>query len=117
MPRSLPTYLADIQLSIGAIEEFTNGRTLEQFEQDRMLRSAVRGELMIVGEAVNQLLRRFPETETRIRTARRIVDFRNLLIHEYGEVDDKVVWSIVIGSMPSLKEDIEAWLETFPKDT
>jgi uncharacterized protein with HEPN domain len=80
-----------------------------------MLRSAVRGELMIIGEAVNQLLRQFPETGTKFRTARRIVDFRNLLIHEYGEVDDKVVWSIVIGSMPSLKEDIEAWLATFPK--
>ena len=116
MPRSLPTYLADIQLSISAIEEFTQRQTLEQFERDRMLRSAVRGELMIIGEAVNQVLRHFPETGDRIRTARRIVDFRNLLIHEYGEVDDRVVWSIVVGSLPSLKEDVESWLNTFPTE-
>jgi uncharacterized protein with HEPN domain len=109
MPRSLQTYLADLQLSIEAIEEFTRDRDFQSFEQNRMLRSAVRGELMVIGEAMNQMLRHFPETTTRIGLARRIVDFRNLLIHEYGEVDDQVVWSIVIGYLPSLQAEIKAW--------
>jgi uncharacterized protein with HEPN domain len=62
-----------------------------------MLRSAVRGELMVIGEAMNQMLRHFPETTARIGLARRIVDFRNLLIHEYGEVDDQVVGASSLG--------------------
>ena len=90
MPRSRDTYLADIQLSIEAIEEFTRNEDLEGFASDKMLRSAVRGELMIIGEAISQMLQHFPETSVRITSARRIVDFRNLLIHEYGEVDDKI---------------------------
>ncbi|WP_213805644.1 HepT-like ribonuclease domain-containing protein [Granulicella sp. dw_53] len=75
-----------------------------------MLRSAVRGELMIIGEAMNQMLHHFPETNDRVTLARRIVDFRNLLIHEYGEVDERVVWSIVITSLPSLKDEVDSWM-------
>ena len=74
MPRSLQTYLADIQLAIDAIEDFTRGRTFDDFEQNRRLRSAVRGELMIIGEAMSQMLHHFPETDLKISLSRRIVE-------------------------------------------
>jgi uncharacterized protein with HEPN domain len=110
MPRSIRTYLADVQLSIEAIEEYTQGKNLADIEQNRMLRSAVRGELMIIGEAISQMLHHFPETSEQIKPARRIVDFRNLLIHEYGEVDDSVVWSTITSALPILKADVNAWI-------
>jgi uncharacterized protein with HEPN domain len=111
MPRSLQMYLADLQLSIEAIEEFTQGKSQEDFEREKMLRSAVRGELVVIGEAMSQMLHHFPETGERVGRARRIVDFRNLLIHEYGEVDEAILWSIVIDSLPELKIEIQNWID------
>ncbi len=88
MPRrSRETYLWDIVDSCRAIVEFVHGRDLSDFEQDRMLRRAVERELSIVGEAVNQATRHFPDLETSIGLARQIVGFRNRIIHEYAEID------------------------------
>ncbi len=45
-----------------------------------------------------------------IREHRRIVDFRNLLIHGYAEIDSTVVWSIFVEKLPVLEEDVRALL-------
>ncbi len=76
-----------------------------------MLRRAVERELSIVGEAVSQATRHFPELEKSIGPARRIVGFRNRIIHEYAEVDTEIVWAIVQNEVPRLLEKSEALLE------
>ena len=111
MPRSLQMYLTDVRMSIEAIEEFTRDKSQQDFEREQILRSAVRGELMLIGEAISQMLHHFPETGERVGNARRIVDFRNLLIHDYGAVDDVILWSIVVESVPKLKAEILSWIE------
>ena len=40
-----------------------------------------------------------------ITRARRIVDFRNQLTHEYPTVDDALVWAIVETDVPVLKRE------------
>jgi uncharacterized protein with HEPN domain len=114
MPRSLQMYLADVQISIEAIEEFTRDKSQQDFEREKILRSAVRGELILIGEAIGQMLHHFPETGTRVASARKIVDFRNLLIHEYGDVDEAILWSIVIQSLPKLKAEVQDWIDNSP---
>ncbi len=52
--RSREAYLWDIADSCRAILEFGQGRSLSDYEQNRMLRRAVERELSIVGEAVSQ---------------------------------------------------------------
>ena len=51
MQSEVRTYLFDIAAAISAIEEFTAGRSLEEYEQDLMLRSAVERQFGIIGEA------------------------------------------------------------------
>ena len=111
MPRrSRETYLWDIADSCRAIVEFVHGRDLSDYEQDRMLRRAVERELSIVGEAVNQATRHFPDLETSIGPVRRIVGFRNRIIHEYAEIDPDIVWAIVQNEVPRLLEKSEELL-------
>ena len=46
-----------------------------------------------------------------ITHARRIVDFRNQLTHEYPAVDDALVWAIVQNDVPVLRRECAALLE------
>lgn len=112
MPRrSREAYLWDIADSCRAILDYTQQSSLSNFEQNRMLRRAVERELSIVGEAVSQATRHFPELEESIGSARQIVGFRNRIIHEYAEVDTEIVWAIVQNEVPRLLEKSEALLE------
>lgn len=59
-------------------------------------------QLEIIGEALNQLARIAPEMATRIPEYRRIIAFRNLLIHGYATVDGRVVWGVIEAKLPEL---------------
>ena len=111
MPRrSREAYLWDIADSCRAIVEFVRGRVLSDLKQDRMLRRAVERELSIVGEAVNQATRHFPDLGTSIGPVRQIAGFRNRIIHEYSEIDPDIVWAIVQNEVPRLLEKSEELL-------
>ena len=42
---------------------------------------------------------------------RRIIAFRNILIHRYADVDDRLVWNVVETNLPTLVRDIKALLD------
>ena len=41
---------------------------------------------------------------------RRIIAFRNILIHGYTDVDDRLVWDIVTTKLPLFRNEIQALL-------
>lgn len=108
--RSREAYLWDIADSCRAILEFVRERDLSDYQQDRMLRRAVERELSIVGEAMSQGTRHFPDLEESLGSARQIVGFRNRIIHDYADVDPDIVWAIVQNEVPRLLEKSEALL-------
>ncbi len=74
-------------------------------------------EFIIIGEAVSALARLSPETFAAITRARRIINFRNRLTHEYPTVDDALVWAIVETDVPVLqRECVELLKRTAPAD-
>lgn len=85
-------YLYDIQQAVRRISDFASGKRLEDYQGNAMLRSAVERQLEIIGEALAQLARLDEELVARISEHRRIVAFRNILIHGYADVDDRLVW-------------------------
>lgn len=76
------------------IVKFVTDRTWSDYESDAMLRSAVERQFEIVGEALNRLSRLDPATASLIHDLRRIVAFRNVLIHGYAAIDDELVWEV-----------------------
>ncbi len=94
MPRDPRAYLADIIDSCDAIVAALSGITIDGYQADRLIRSAVEREFITIGEAMLTLSRNAPELFDRITHARRIVDFRNQLTHEYRNVNDVLVWGI-----------------------
>jgi uncharacterized protein with HEPN domain len=87
-------YLADILRAIELIEEFTLSITLySDYEKDLKTQSAVERQLGIIGEAVNKFDSLHPEVS--LKNARRIVGFRNRIIHAYDAVDSSMIWAII----------------------
>jgi len=76
-----------------------------------MLRAAVEREFEIIGEALAQLTKLDPGLATRISQHRTIIDFRNILIHGYAEVDDRLVWDVLETKLPVLRREVDALLD------
>ena len=92
--------LFDVASSGRSILDWCSGRTYADFENDRQLRRAVEREFEVIGEALNRLDQGDPETASRIDDLRRIVAFRNRIIHGYDAIDDATVWGVVEGHLP-----------------
>ncbi len=109
-------FLFDIQTACQLIREFTSGMTFQDYAEDRKTRSAVERQLGIVGEAIGQMLKAFPEMRQEIPDASRIIAFRNRLIHGYASVSNPVVWGILEGDLPGLAARVEELLANGPRE-
>ena len=85
-------------------------KTFDDCAHDAMLRAAVEREFQIIGEAISQLANLDPQIASAISEFRRIIAFRNILIHGYADVDNTLVWDIVETQLPLLKKEVEALL-------
>jgi uncharacterized protein with HEPN domain len=101
-------YLKHIRDSITRIETYVAVGE-ERFFSEPHWQDAVIRQLEIIGEATKRLspaLRsRRPEVSWR-----RMSGMRDFLIHNYIDVEPRVVWDVTQQSLPELKQQIEAIL-------
>lgn len=98
-------YLSDILRSIELVEEFTASiQSYNEYATDLKTQSAVERQLGIIGEAVNKFDSLHPELS--LENSRKIVGFRNRLIHAYDAVDTSMVWAIIKRHLAPLKEEV-----------
>jgi uncharacterized protein with HEPN domain len=100
-------YFFDIQEAAGLAAQFTAGKDLAEYQRNPLLRLAVERALSIIGEALAQLARVDDGIASRITGYRAIVAFRNILIHAYAQIDDRVVWGIVQSKLPLLIREVD----------
>jgi uncharacterized protein with HEPN domain len=112
MHRDPRAYLSDILDAIQAIESATTRFTPDQYETDRLYRSAVEREFIIIGEAMNALSAKAPDIFRKITNARRIISFRNQLTHEYLRINNQVVLGVIQSNLPLLQSECKGLLET-----
>jgi uncharacterized protein with HEPN domain len=104
--------LWDAQRAAERVARFTSGKSFADYEQDDLLRSAVERQLEIVGEALNRLRRIDEEAAAAIPDLNRIVGFRNIVIHGYATVDNRVVWGIIETHVATLRVALDALIGT-----
>ena len=107
LPREARKYLFDIRHACERLKHFTEGKELADYTADPLLRSAVERQFEIIGEALKQMLERHPDLADRITYHRRIIAFRNHLIHGYADVADDIVWGVLKGNLPLLHREVE----------
>ena len=105
------TLLHDVRVAAEHIEAFTHGKDFSTYGMDEMLRSAVERQFEIIGEALNRLSKINPDLVGRVSEYQRIIAFRNILIHGYAQVDDRLVWSVVEEKLQTLLGEVIRLLE------
>ncbi len=108
MQREVKKYLFDIISCIENIETYIGEKKFDEYLNNLMLQHAVERNIEIIGEAVNSLLKLYPEIN--ITNARRIVDARNKIIHSYDGIQPEQIWDIIINHLPTLKTEVHKLL-------
>jgi uncharacterized protein with HEPN domain len=88
------------------VRSFVAGRTFEEYAKDLMFRSAVERQVEIIGEAVRGLSDAFKLAHPEIPW-RAIMAQRHRLAHQYGEIDDELIWRVATVHVPRLIEQVE----------
>jgi uncharacterized protein with HEPN domain len=98
--------LQHIYDAILEIELYTQNIEIDDFLNNSMMRFACIKQIEIIGEASNhiseELKDRFEDIEWR-----KIVGLRNILVHEYFGIINRIVWGILQNDIPDLKVKIE----------
>src|ERR1700694_4800930 len=100
-------YLRDIQVAAERIERFTRGKQFEHYLAAEMLRSAVQRRFSISGDDLPPRGKDPPVVAAAIPDRGKIIAFRNILIHGYADVDDRIVWGVIENYLASLRNAVE----------
>lgn len=103
-------YLRDM---LGFAEEvvdlFTPGIDRETYLSDVQIRRSVERSVELIGEAARHVSDAFRAAHPEIPW-KKIVGQRNVLVHEYGRVDDVLIWNVSRNELPSLVERLRVIL-------
>jgi len=106
-------YIQDILTAIGRIEEYSvDGK--KKFLMDSKTQDAVIRQLSIIGEAAAKIPSSLRARHTDIPW-KDIIGMRNILIHDYSEVNIRRVWETVVRDVPVLASAMRAIL-AHPED-
>jgi uncharacterized protein with HEPN domain len=100
------SYLLDMFDSARFAQEFMDGVERDAFMQDRKTQSAVIRELLIVGEAAKNVSMAFRSAHPEIPW-RSITGMRDVLVHDYRNVNLGNVWIAATESVTELIEKLE----------
>lgn len=114
MQPDVPARLQHILDAGETILEITADKTFDDYETDRVLRLAVERLFGIIGEALREAARLDPVIQNRVTAFRKIVDFRNVLLHGYAAVYDESVWERIADDLPLLLAEVRALLGASP---
>jgi uncharacterized protein with HEPN domain len=106
MDNKVNAWLEDILRSIDEIFEFiAEKQDFSEFKEDLKTKKAVERNIEIIGEAINRITN-YKNTEIEIQNARQIVGTRNRIVHEYDNISDEIIWTIIVRELPKLKKEI-----------
>ncbi len=94
--------IEDILMAIDRVKRYLGRRTKKTLLSDEMRIDAILRNLTIIGEAASRL----PESARDEFSGvdwRRIIAFRNVLIHGHNGIDMDVVWVVVKERLPELE--------------
>lgn len=108
-----PAYLFDMLEASEKVQLYLKNKTFEDFLSDEMLQDAVERNLGIIGEAARRISDNLKQEHSEIPW-RKIIAQRNVLIHEYDDIDIKEIWEVVSFHVPRLINQIRPLMPPLP---
>jgi uncharacterized protein with HEPN domain len=96
-----PESLIDIVTAIRRILRYTDGVSRANLEANDEKLSAILYQISIIGEATKRLSPTFRDAHPEIPW-REIAGMRNVIVHEYDQLDLDVIWDVVQNKLSEL---------------
>lgn len=101
--------LWDMQRACREIIEFSDGVDFDHFAADRKLVLAVERSLEIIGEAAGRVSTK-PQSGSGGIPWKMLRGMRNILAHDYGQIDYEVIYRTATHDVPELLEKLKKLL-------
>ncbi|MCX6583983.1 MAG: DUF86 domain-containing protein [Candidatus Aminicenantes bacterium] len=108
-------YLWDMLDATQNIVQFTTGISVGEYLKDRKLQLAVERSLEIIGEAAKKVSLDFQQDNPGIPW-NKIIAQRNVIAHEYGEIKQERIWTVVTLHIPGLMEKLDSMVQSFEEN-
>lgn len=108
-----PAYLWDMLAAARGIQECTSGLSQDQYLKQRVVQLAVERQLEILGEAARRVSTTFKTAHPEIPW-QPIIAQRNVLAHEYGDIEHFRIWRVVTTHIPVLIAKLEPLIPPLP---
>lgn len=106
MDNRINAWIEDINRSIDEIFNFLpEKRDFYEYQKDLKTKRAIERNIEIIGEAINRISKH-KQSNLEIKNSQRIIGTRNKIAHEYNNISDEVIWTIVLKDLPKLKKEI-----------
>jgi len=99
-------YKLHILDAIADIESYVKGISKEKFVENKIVQDAVIRKFQIVGEAAKRLSPSF-KTKHKAIPWKKVTGMRDILIHDYFQVDLSILWNTVQNELPTLKQKLK----------
>ncbi|MET4080672.1 uncharacterized protein with HEPN domain [Pedobacter sp. UYP30] len=111
MDNRINAWLQDIIKSIDEIFDFLpEKRDFFEYQNDLKTKKAIERNIEIIGEAINRISKH-GDFKIEIKNAQKIIGTRNRIAHEYDNISDEVIWTIVLRELPKLKKEVRSLMK------
>lgn len=112
MKKDHKIFIGHIIESIELIEQYADGLTPDKFKENMAMQDAIIRRLEIIGEAVKNIPSAFRTKHSEIPW-KQMAGMRDILIHEYFDIDLALTWGVVKRELPAVKEKLQKLLFDF----
>jgi uncharacterized protein with HEPN domain len=110
-----PAYLWDMLEAAREVEAMLEDYDLAAFMADRVMMRAIERSVEIMGEATRRVSKTYRDTHTEIPW-REIIGQRNILAHEYGQIDHEILYKTATEDVPDLIVIVQDLLPPLDED-
>ncbi len=99
-------YINQINDFINDIESYISDMNFDIFDSDYKTQDAVLRKLGLIGEAAKKLDQEFIKKYPNF-PIKEAISIRNKMIHEYDDIDLRIIWDTIQKDLPLLKNEIK----------
>lgn len=102
-------YLWDMLDSARTVQRVASGTSKVRLLRDREMQLLLERAVEIIGEAAGRVSPAFRNAHREIPWVQ-IIGLRNVIVHEYGDIDYEVIWQVATSDVPALIAVLEPLL-------